>query len=181
MDAREVIEGILQGNDKLLDALYTNYRREFVAWALREFKADQQTAIDIWQDCVVIFYESVIAGRIDTLNSTLKTYLFAIGKNILLKKHKWELRHNEIEETMLEDMSFMEYNWQHEQQEEKIQLVESALSGLGDPCRQILHQYYYQRRSVEEIARSLGYNNSDTAKNMKYKCMQRLKKVLIPA
>jgi RNA polymerase sigma factor (sigma-70 family) len=165
----------------MLDALYTNYRSEFVAWAFREFKADKNAAIDVWQDCVVIFYENVVGGRIDKLNSTLKTYLFAIGKNIFLKQHKWYTRHSEIEETMVEDAALLEFSGQQEQMEEKIQLVERALSRLGDPCQKILRQYYYHRRSVEEIAHNMGYNNNDTAKNMKYKCMQRLKKMLIPA
>lgn len=179
MNAFEVIQGIQQGNDKVLDALYKSYRSEFIAWALREFKADQNAAVDIWQDCVVIFYEGVIGGRIETLNCSLKTYLFAIGKNILLKQHKWNMRHGEIEETMMDDMAVLEFN-SGSAQEEKMQMVESALVRLGDPCRQLLLQYYYNRRSVDDIARSMGYNNGDTAKNMKYKCMQRLKKMLIP-
>jgi hypothetical protein len=37
---------------------------------------------------------------------------------------------------------------------------------------------YYHNCSIEDITKKFGYKNADTAKNQKYKCMQRLKKIV---
>ena len=34
-----------------------------------------------------------------------------------------------------------------------------------------------EKKSMEEIAKSFGYTNADNAKNQKYKCLMRLKKI----
>ena len=41
-----------------------------------------------------------------------------------------------------------------------------------------LEAYYYKKSSMQQICLSMGYKNADTAKNLKYKCLQRLKKMM---
>ncbi len=55
--------------------------------------------------------------------------------------------------------------------------VVRGLDKLGEPGRTILELYYYHGKSMEEIAKMLHYKNSATAKNLKYKCLLRLKKI----
>jgi len=49
---------------------------------------------------------------------------------------------------------------------------------LGEPGRTILELYYYHGKNMEEIAELLQYKNSATAKNLKYKSLLRLKKIV---
>ena len=63
--------------------------------------------------------------------------------------------------------------------ENRLDLVEKCLEELGDPCRALLISYYYEKKSMLEIAELLGYKNTDTTKNQKYKCLKRLKKLFI--
>ena len=53
-----------------------------------------------------------------------------------------------------------------------------ALSNLGEPCKTILVQYYYMKQTMQEIAAMFHYTNAENAKNQKYKCLQRLKKLV---
>ena len=55
--------------------------------------------------------------------------------------------------------------------------MDKAISNLGEPCKSLLEAYYLQKRSMLEIATSFGYTNAETAKNQKYKCLMRLKKI----
>ena len=62
--------------------------------------------------------------------------------------------------------------------ETKINAVDNMLHNMGDPCKSILQLYYYKRFSMTEVCTQMGYKNSDTVKNQKYKCLKRLQKLL---
>jgi hypothetical protein len=55
--------------------------------------------------------------------------------------------------------------------------MEKSMNNLGEPCKSLLEAYYLQKRNMTEIAGSFGYTNADNAKNQKYKCLVRLKKL----
>jgi DNA-directed RNA polymerase specialized sigma subunit len=57
------------------------------------------------------------------------------------------------------------------------QLMEKAMMNLGEPCKSLLEAFYVQKKNMTEIAGSFGYTNADNAKNQKYKCLMRLKKI----
>jgi DNA-directed RNA polymerase specialized sigma24 family protein len=56
-------------------------------------------------------------------------------------------------------------------------IMERALGSLGEPCKSILEAYYLQKKDMAHIANAFGYTNADNAKNQKYKCLIRLKKL----
>ena len=68
-----------------------------------------------------------------------------------------------------------------EEVEEHIELAKSCLEKLGDPCKSILELFYYHKMSMEDIQQHAGYKNSATAKNIKYKCLRRLRKLFLEA
>jgi predicted DNA-binding protein YlxM (UPF0122 family) len=55
--------------------------------------------------------------------------------------------------------------------------MEQAMGNMGEPCKTILEDYYIRKMSMQEIAGKFGYTNSENAKNQKYKCLMRLKKL----
>ena len=63
---------------------------------------------------------------------------------------------------------------------EEAALVQEALERLGEPCKTLLLLYYWEERSMAEIALELGFANADTAKSKKYQCKKALEKMLAP-
>jgi len=61
--------------------------------------------------------------------------------------------------------------------EADLQMVERCLQLLGDPCKTLLELYYYKRLSMAQITSSMDYKNVDTTKNLKYKCIKRLRRL----
>lgn len=59
-------------------------------------------------------------------------------------------------------------------QQEKARIIHQCIEDLGDTCKKILTYYYFDGRSMDEIAELMGFANSDTAKTKKYKCKQKL-------
>jgi RNA polymerase sigma factor (sigma-70 family) len=66
---------------------------------------------------------------------------------------------------------------EHERRNDEFDMMEKAISHLGEPCKSLIEAYYLQKRSMQEIAVNFGYTNADNAKNQKYKCLMRLKKI----
>jgi RNA polymerase sigma-70 factor (ECF subfamily) len=106
------------------------------------------------------------------LTSDLKTYLFAIGKNKIRELRDAGRRFRDMQERyeIPEDENKQEKELLFEQ-------LELSLEALGDPCKRILELYYYYKKSLIEIADMLEYKNTDTVKNLKYKCLGRLRKL----
>lgn len=65
----------------------------------------------------------------------------------------------------------------HEKRNAAFNIMERTMSSLGEPCKGLLEAFYLQKKDMNEIAGLFGYTNSDNAKNQKYKCLMRLKKL----
>jgi DNA-directed RNA polymerase specialized sigma24 family protein len=65
----------------------------------------------------------------------------------------------------------------HEKRDAEFAIMERALGSLGEPCKSLIEAYYIQKKGMTEIAEAFGYTNADNAKNQKYKCLMRLKKL----
>jgi RNA polymerase sigma factor (sigma-70 family) len=175
MDQKEVIARIKAGHEEDLDEIYRKYRKEFLLWVTRTYHCSEEDGKDIFQSTVIIFFESIIKGKLTELKSSIKTYLFAIGKNKIL-----ELSRTQNKEVMIEAVNENEHFYLPKEPEEGLEnfkKVEKCLETLGDPCKTILQLYYYQKLSITQITEKLNYKNDDTSKNLKYKCLQRLKKI----
>ncbi len=164
-------------SEQELKEVYNNYRNEFLLWAVKHYDCTMEEAKDVFQQTIVIFYENIINGKVTEISTQVKTYLFGIGKNKILELLRSKKKR--MPEAVDENFEVQEiyYSEIDEVYEEKLLNVESSLALLGDPCKSILEQYYYHKKSMMEISEILDYKNRDTVKNMKYKCLQRLKQI----
>jgi RNA polymerase sigma factor (sigma-70 family) len=133
-------------------------------------------AKDIYQEAVIAFYERLQDGNF-ILTCKIKTYLYAVCRRLWLKRLAQKARYyGKIEEhetfagvdDEVEDI---------EKREIEFSQMRTSLEGLGEPCRTIITDFYIGELSMEEITRKFNYTNADNAKNQKYKCLQRLKKL----
>lgn len=135
-----------------------------------------QEAKDVYQDAVIAFYERVQENDF-VLSCKVKTYIYAVCRRLWLKRLNEKKRfHGKIEETE----TFLEIESEMTDLEEKEQAfrqMSKALEELGEPCRSILEGFYFNSETMDEIREKFSYTNTDNAKNQKYKCLQRLKKL----
>lgn len=66
---------------------------------------------------------------------------------------------------------------EYEKRDQEFVMMEKAIGSLGEPCKSLIEAFYIQKRNMQEIASHFGYTNADNAKNQKYKCLMRLKKL----
>lgn len=133
-----------------------------------------QEAKDIFQEALIIFYEKVKDGEFQ-LSSKISTYIYSVSRNLWLKQlKKKKLREEPLKDT---DEFVDPGTGDAHLRENQFQAMHQALSALGEPCRSILQDFYLNSKSMEEITERYGYTNTDNAKNQKYKCLRRLKKM----
>ena len=86
-NSQELLSRIQEEGMSALEEVYREYREDFLHFALR-FGLSESECLDAYQDVMIAFYENVKEGKLTTLTSSLKTYLFSIGKYNLLNQLK---------------------------------------------------------------------------------------------
>lgn len=135
--------------------------------------ASKEEALDVYQDALYVLCEKIGSGNF-ALTAKLSTYLFSVSKYLwkaeLKKKNKTTHSNFELDE------GFSQVQQEELQvNESKAQLAEEALQTLGEKCLAILKAFYHQGKRMSEIARLFGFSSEKSAKNQKYKCLEKAK------
>lgn len=176
MNKETLVTQIQSGNHKVIDEIYLQYKTEFVVYASR-FEISDEDVVDIYQDSVIVLYENILSGKLTDFSSSVKTYLFAIGKYKVYNKLKLK--------NTTEDFSNYEFLLEEENQddppvqEENIKKLLTAYQKLGNKCKQVLRLFYYENQTIEEIKNQLDYTSKDVVKSQKSRCIKQLKEILL--
>ena len=174
-----IIEGIRIGDDRALAHLYKLHFPMISHFILSNSGTDDE-AKDIYQEGVIVFYEKVKSDSLE-LTCQIKTYLYSVCRRLWLKRLAEKGRFaNKVDDaehylTLEDDIP------QQEENERRFGMMEDAMNQLGEPCKTLLEDYYIRMQNMQDITDRFGYTNTDTAKNQKYKCLQRLKKLFFTA
>lgn len=172
---REVILGILNDSEVVLNKLYVGYFPMILQFILNN-NGSEDDAKDVYQEGIMVLYDKVRSGNFE-LSSKLKTYLYSVCRRIWLKKlnESYKKSQNIADfEDVLEVENDVELR---EEKDRQFWQMKEALKSLGEPCKTIIEDFYIHNLSMQDICEKFGYTNSDNAKTQKYKCLQRLKKL----
>ncbi|MEX2350108.1 MAG: sigma-70 family RNA polymerase sigma factor [Flavobacteriaceae bacterium] len=170
-----VVDKLKEEDLKTLDEVYLTYKKEFILFA-RTFSIPEDDIADVYQETIISLYENIQNKKLEHLTSTLKTYLFAIGKFKIykqLQKNK-SLTHGGNVIHISEEMQVFETEVDGERQ----QLLKKGLQQLGAKCRKILELYYYKGMTLDEIQAELDYTSKDVLKSQKSRCLKQLKELV---
>ncbi|MCD8102696.1 MAG: sigma-70 family RNA polymerase sigma factor [Alistipes sp.] len=160
-----------------VERLYVQYREPFVRFAASLGCRERQTALDHYNDSFISFQENIASGRLTNLNCSLKTYIFAVGRNKILRSHRdaSPLVPVDFRGEFFERLAAEESAGGHLRSE----LARQAVDALREPCSTVLRLYYWEQLGMEEIARRMKYRNGQVAKNRKHLCMGLLRESLL--
>ncbi len=178
----ELLHLLQQGDERVLSGLYTAYRAPFLKWAEKHFGFDYERAVDVYQDATVVLYQNARNGKLQGLQASLKTYLFAIGKHLILT----ELRKQKRQQEVLSGWEIQEQEAQvlplspspADQRQELLDALSVTLGSLPEKSRNLIGLFYFRRMSMKEICLSLGYKNENVAKSTKLRCLGLLREAL---
>ena len=172
---QELLHGLALNNRQAIETIYKeNYA--MVQNLILNNSGSSDDAKDVFQEAMIVLYEKVRSGSFE-LNCQIKTYVYSVCRRLWLKRLN-QLQKITPEIQSLEELGAIEEEMElHEQRNNDFVLMEKAMQHLGEPCKSLLEAYYLQKKSMVEIANNFGYTNADNAKNQKYKCLMRLKKM----
>lgn len=172
----EVVENIQRGDERFTKTLYQQHKLKFVGWFMKKYQLNEQEGLEVYHQCFLVFYYQVKDGRLTALRSTLDTYLFGIGKNLMLKEQARKVSYSELAEVdmaMADKTSLENEDLMHK----KLQ-IRAILRNVSEPCKSILTLYYFREFSLESIAEQLGYKNSGSVKKKKSLCLKHIREQL---
>ena len=177
MDKNDVQD--LQSEDRLkLKAIYNQYRAEFLGFG-RRYNLDQDALSDVYQEAFLALRKRALHGKLDEVQSSIKTYLFGIGKFKIydaLKKKQLEVPYESKLHSVGEEIQWIEID-KEPPLTEKQTLLRKYLKELGEKCRQVLTMYYYRGLNIKEIAEQAGYGNENVVKAQKSRCLKTLRQL----
>ena len=172
---KALLEGLAKNDRKAVESIYReNYN--LVQALIINNNGSTDDARDIFQEAMIVLYEKVRSGHFE-LNCQIRTYMYSVSRRLWLKRLQQMNRFPVPVERLESEVPVEEDLEEHERINEEFDMMEKAITGLGEPCKSLLEAYYLQRQNMQEIAVNFGYTNPDNAKNQKYKCLMRLKKL----
>ena len=170
-----LLNGLAEGDNRTIEIIYKDHYNMIQSLIINN-NGSADDAKDIFQEALIVLYEKVRSGSFE-LNCQLKTYLYSVSKRLWLKRLSVNTRFVSAAEDLEPTFPVDDEVEAHEKRDAEFDMMEKAIDSLGEPCKSLLEAYYLKRQNMQLIAASFGYTNADNAKNQKYKCLIRLKKI----
>ena len=177
-----LVEAIKSNDSRALKSLYTaNYYK--VEQMVMKNSGSKDHAKDIYQEAFIAVWKNVKNDSFVPQNETaLQGYLYQIAKN------KWLdlINSSRFKKTTLIENEHTLYQKNADQNEaeeqdffsQKLEKTMTLFKMMGQPCKQLLTAFYFDKKSLRVIAKELQIEET-TARNNKYRCMEKLRKMVL--
>lgn len=175
LEEKILLQGLANEDKSSIERIYREHYNMVQSLVVNN-NGSTDDAADIFQESMIVLFEKVKTGGFE-LHCQLKTFIYAVSRRLWLKKLNQQSRYSSHSDNMEEVVSVDEDMEIHENRQKEFNLMEMAMSKIGEPCKSLLEAYYLQKKQMQAIAADFGYTNADNAKTQKYKCLVRLKKL----
>lgn len=173
-----IIEGLKQVDiNEPLRMLYNNYCNDVIRYICNN-NGSAEDGADIFQEAILEFVDIVKKDNF-LGKSSIKTFLFAISKNLWRqelrsrdRRNKREKLFNGNEQIQLPEADERWFNKDRQKAMDKI------YGEIGDVCRNILQGFYYEELSMKDLLKKFNYENEQVLRNRKSLCLKKIKNAL---
>jgi RNA polymerase sigma factor (sigma-70 family) len=170
-----LLEGLAKNERLAIETLYRQHYKMVQSLIINN-QGTIDDARDVFQEAMIVLYEKAKSGSFE-LHCQIKTYVYSVSRRLWLKRLQ-QLQKFVPNINGMDDVVPVEEEVEAaEKRNVDYHLMEKAMMNLGEPCKSLLEAFYVQKKNMTEIAGNFGYTNADNAKNQKYKCLMRLKKI----
>ena len=168
---KELLDELRAGNNRGFETLYRQCYPSIERFVLQN-NGDQDQAKDLFQETLLIVLNALQEPSFQ-LTSSLKTYVFAVSKNLWLKQLRQSARWTSIDDTAeLPGVVSVEL----ETPPTAYETVKLILAKLTAHCQALLSAIFFLRKEMADIVQEDGYASLHSAQNQKYKCLQQARK-----
>lgn len=170
-----LLKGFANNDAKAIEYIYKDVFPSIQTFILNN-NGSYDDARDIFQEAMIALYEKAKQESF-VLTCQIKTYVYSICRRLWLKRLQQMGKFVATSISMEETIAVEDDLEAHKKKQIEYTIMEQALNNLGEPCKSIIEAYYIKKKGMLDIAQDFGYTNADNAKNQKYKCLIRLKKL----
>lgn len=202
MTDKEIIQSFLDNNQHGIREVYYAWRKPFEQ-SLSHLLPNAEDMADAYQEAFIRLQQHILTERLtaDNIEKSLLAYFKTIGRYVALeiinqrpkelqppKTEDEESLHinphirkktddydpdAESEDKPIEVDKPFNPNEQMDKQERE-RVIRGLIEQLGKPCAPLLIGHLWENLSMDALAIELGYNNADSAKTQKSKCMKKV-------
>lgn len=177
----EKAKAIINNDQKALKKLYMENFWKIKHYVLQN-SGNEDSAKDVYQEAFVALWRNLKKGKFTPENeNALENYLFQIAKNKWLDQLRKVKTKKETQLDTFNQIQPQENNFSEEIESdftEKYNLAMTAFASMGRQCKELLTQFYFEKKSMNEIAKIFSINEN-SARNKKYRCVQKLRELVI--
>ena len=171
-DSTDFVSAIRANDEKVLKQFYQQNYPKVERYVL-DNSGTADEAKDIYQEAFIAVWRNIQLNRFQPRHeSSPHAYLFQVAKHKWLDHLRASKRTQMIPLTGEEEIEDLP-----EASLQQIADIKNSLTKLGELCRDTLERFYYLKQSMRTIAAARQWTE-DTAKNNKYRCLQRLRELL---
>lgn len=132
---------------------------------------------DIFQEAVLVLIDKVKTGKFRG-DSSIKTFLLAIARNLWLFELRTRNRRNNREHSFMKGEETVAEPRELFFEKDSTTALQELLQQVGNPCKKILTGFYYEDKSMKDLLSEFHYENEQVLRNRKSRCMKKLKELL---
>lgn len=169
------LKAIRENDEVVMKAFYQENYPKVETYVLNNSGSIDE-AKDVYQEAFIAVWRNIQLDRFkEHAGTSLEGYLYQVAK------HKWldhlrMARRRQVVPLAVETNGFKMPELS-ENEQELLTLIKTKMKLLGEMCREVLDRFYYQKQSMRTISEGMNWTEA-TAKNNKYRCLQRLRELL---
>ena len=174
---------LTDSTEKIITETYNKYRKPFLGFAFKNYRLSGDITEDIYQDTMIAFHQNLVTGKINNLEVPSQTYVFTIGKNKIVDYFRKSGKEVEIEKfpdifSSDNDRFSDFYEQENDENEKRNLIVYNTVSQMENPCKKVLSLFFWDKKSMSDIAKEMKFNSPEVAKTTKSRCMKKIKSFL---
>ncbi len=180
LDEVQLYAGLQRGDSAAFDQLYQSVLPMAVR-ALSDRGCPAGEAEDIFQEALLALWQNARDGRYQQREGVkVSTYLVQLCRNRWIDKtRKVSFRKTDYADVVPENAEESTAE-ETAQREQHFGALDAGFAQLGERCQEMLRAFYFNKVALATLAEQRGIT-PQTAKNEKYRCMQKLKKLCTAA
>jgi len=166
----QIIEGLINSDDRVINYLYKAYF-PMVKFIVNQHHGTYQQSVDIFHESVIVLLMKVRNPDFH-LNCAVKTYLYAIARNLWYQQIERHNRHVPFHEK--EEMLASEEKGPYEDEMFLRQRIyQRQFLRLSEGCQKLI-RLFLEGISFTLITREMGFKSKKYTIKRKYECIKKL-------
>lgn len=160
---------------------FEEMKTPFINFLRKNFKIDYDDIMDIYVNVWIDVRDNIRRRKTEDVKSW-KSYIFNLGWKQACKFATRTRHIPSIDDEKFDREAFeKEYTAQKEAEKSIYNdpdlkaVLAAELSYIPDPCNKILRFYYFEERSMKDIADAMNYSSSRSANVVRNRCLEKIK------